>query len=80
MPAQNRIRSHDAGQLLQHLSPEDLASNGQTSPLVAAGQDSVLSELLLEDPIFRQEILDGLKEQQFQRTLFFCLLRGRFRR
>jgi hypothetical protein len=36
MPAQNCIRSHDAGHLLEHLPPEDLAFDGQTPSLVVA--------------------------------------------
>ena len=60
MPAENRIRSHDGGQLLKHLPPEDLAFDGQPPPLVVVEQDSVLPELLSENPILRQEVLDGV--------------------
>jgi hypothetical protein len=60
MPPENRIRSHDGGQLLEHLPPEDLAFDGQAPPLVVVEQDSVLSELLSEDPILRQEVFDGV--------------------
>jgi hypothetical protein len=60
MPPENRIRSHDRGQLLEHLPPEDLAFDGQAPPLVVVEQDSVLSERLSEDPILRQEVLDGV--------------------
>ena len=60
MPPENRIRSHDGGQLLEHLPPEDLAFDGQAPPLLVAEQNSVLPELLSEDPILRQEVLDGV--------------------
>ena len=60
MPPENRIRSRDAGQLLEHLPPEDLAFDSQAPPLVVAEQNSVLPELLSEDPILRQEVLDGV--------------------
>jgi hypothetical protein len=36
MPAQIRIRSHNASHLLEHLPPEDLAFDGQTPSLVVA--------------------------------------------
>ena len=50
----------DAGYLLKHFPPEDLAFDSQAPPLVVAEQDSVLPELLSENPILRQEILDGV--------------------
>jgi hypothetical protein len=49
MPPEKRIRSHDAGQLLDHLPPEDLAFDSQPLPLAVAEQNSVLPELLSED-------------------------------
>ena len=54
------VKSTEASQLLKHLSPEDLAFDGQPSTLVVAEQDSVLPELLSEYAIFCQELLDGL--------------------
>ena len=60
MPPEQRIRSHDAGQLLEHLPPEDFAFDSQPLALVVAEQDSFLSELLSEDSILCQEILDGV--------------------
>ena len=60
MPPENRIRSHDGGQLLEYLPPEDLAFDSQAPALVVVEQDSFLSELLSEDSILRQEVLDGV--------------------
>ena len=60
MPAEDRIRSYDGGQLLEHLPPEDLAFDSQPPPLVVVKQDSVLSELLSENPILLYEVLDGV--------------------
>ncbi len=53
MPAQNRIRSHDAGQLPKHPAAEDLAFDSQAPALVIVKKDSLLPELLSEDPILR---------------------------
>lgn len=60
MSPEDRIRSHDGGQLFEHLSPENLASDSQSPPLVVGEQDSVLPERLSEDPILREEILEGV--------------------
>jgi hypothetical protein len=60
MPTQNRIRSHDAGQFVEHLPAEDLAFDSQPPALVVVEQDSVLSELLSENSILRQEVLNGV--------------------
>jgi hypothetical protein len=60
MPAEDRIRSDDSCQLLEHLAPEGLAFDSQPPPLVVVKQDSVLSELLSEDPILRYEVLDSV--------------------
>ena len=60
MPPEKRIRSRDAGQLLEHLPPEDFAFDSQPLALVVAELDSFLSELLSEDSILCQEILDGV--------------------
>ena len=60
MPAEDRIRSHDGGQLLEHLAPEDLAFDGQAPALVVVKEDSLLPELLPEDPILRYEVLDSV--------------------
>ena len=60
MPAEDRIRSHDGGQLLEHLAPEDLAFDGQAPALVVVKQDSLLPELLSEDPILRYEVLNSV--------------------
>jgi hypothetical protein len=46
--------------LFEHLPPEDLAFDGQSPALVVVEQDSVLSELLSEDPILGQEVLDDV--------------------
>jgi hypothetical protein len=54
------VVAQDAAQSLKHFSPEDLAFDGRTSPLVVAKQDSVLPEFLSEHTILCQEILDGL--------------------
>jgi hypothetical protein len=43
MPAEDGIRSHEGGKLVEHLAPEDLAFDGQAPPLVVAEQDSFLS-------------------------------------
>jgi len=60
MPAEDRIRSHDGGQLLEHLAPEDLAFDGQAPALVVVKEDSLLPELLSEDPILRYEVLNSV--------------------
>ena len=50
MPLEQRIRSHDADQLLEPLPPEDLAFDRLPSALVVPEQDSVLPELYSENP------------------------------
>jgi len=60
MPAENRLRSHDAGQLLKHLPTEDLAFDSQPPALVVVEQDSFLSELLSGNSILREEVLDSV--------------------
>jgi hypothetical protein len=60
MLPEKRIWSHNAGQLLKHLPPEDLAFDSQAPTLVVVEQDSFLSELLSEDSILCQEVLDGV--------------------
>jgi hypothetical protein len=57
----------DAGQLLGHFPPEDLAFDGQAPRLVIA-KDSFLPKLHSEDPILRQEILDGVLLPAIDRT------------
>jgi hypothetical protein len=46
MPTEDRIRSHDVGQFVEHFPAEGLAFDGQTPPLVVVEQDSAPSELL----------------------------------
>ena len=58
MPPKNRIRSHDGGQLLEHLAPEDLAFDGQAPALVVVKEDSPLPELLSEHAILGLKVLD----------------------
>jgi hypothetical protein len=60
MPAQDRVRSNDPGQLPEHLPPEDLAFDSQAPPLVVAEQDSLLPELLSEHAILGQDIFEGV--------------------
>jgi hypothetical protein len=60
MPAEDCIRSHDADQLLEHLAPEDLAFDGQAPALIIVREDSLLPELLSEDPILRYEVLNSV--------------------
>jgi len=60
MPAEDRIRSHYGGQLLEHLAPEDLAFDGQAPTLVVVKEESPLPELLSEDAIFGKEVVDSL--------------------
>ena len=59
MPPQDRIRSYDSSNLLQHLPAEDLAFDRQTSSLVIIEEDASLSELLFEDLVFRAQVLDS---------------------
>ena len=60
MPAQDRIRSYDSGNLLQHLPAEDLAFDRQTAPLVIVEQDAFLAELFFEDLVLSTQVLDGV--------------------
>jgi len=53
MPPQDCFGSHDGGKLVERLAPEDLAFHSQAPPLIIVEQDSVLSELLSEDTVFR---------------------------
>jgi hypothetical protein len=59
MPPEDRIRSRDGGQLLEHLAPGDLAFDSQAPALVVVKEDSLPPELLSEDPILRYEALDS---------------------
>ena len=61
MPPENRLRSHDGGQLLEHLPPEDVAFDSQPAGPVVVEQDSPLSELLSEDSILRRGVHDGVR-------------------
>ena len=54
MPPQDCFGSHDGGKLVEHFAPQDLAFDGEAPALVVVEQDSVFSELLSEDPVFRQ--------------------------
>ena len=58
MPAEDRIRSHDGGKLVEHLAAEDLAFDGEPTSLVIVEQYAFPSELLPEDPVLRQEVVD----------------------
>ena len=60
MPPEDRIQSDDGGQLLKHLASEDLTYDGQAPTLVVVKEDSPFSEFLSEDPVLRQEVVDGL--------------------
>jgi hypothetical protein len=60
MPPQNCFGSHDCGKLVEHLAPEDLAFDGEPPALVVVEQDAFFAELLSEDPVFRQQVIDGL--------------------
>jgi hypothetical protein len=60
MPPQDCFGSYDGGKLVEHLAPEDLAFDCEPPALVRVEQDSILSELLSEDPVFRQQVIDGL--------------------
>ena len=60
LPAEDRIRSDDGGQLLEHLAPEDLAFDGQAPALVVVKEDSFFPEPLSEDPVLRKQVLDGV--------------------
>ena len=60
MPPEDRIRSHDGGQLFEHLAPEYLAFDGQPPALAVVKEDSPLPEFLSEDPILRYEVLDNV--------------------
>jgi hypothetical protein len=60
MPAEDRIRSRDGSQLVEHLAPEDLTLVGQAPALVTVKEDPLLPELLSEDPILRNEVLDSV--------------------
>ena len=44
MPAQKRIRSHDRGDLLEHLPPENLTFDRQTAPLVIVETSEVINQ------------------------------------
>ena len=55
------MRQHcDAGQLLEHLPPEDFAFYSQATSLVIVEEDSFFAELLSEHPILRKQVLDGV--------------------
>ncbi len=60
VPAPNRFGSDDGGKLVEHLAPEDLTFDGQAPALVVVKEDSMLPELLSEDPILRYEVLDSV--------------------
>jgi hypothetical protein len=60
MPAEDRFRSHDPGQLIEHLPPEDLAFDRQSAALVVVEQNPFLPELLPEYPVLRAKVCDGI--------------------
>ena len=83
MPPENRIRSDDGGQLLDHFPPEDLTFDSQPPALVVVEQDSLLSELLFEGSILDQEVLDSVVPSNISSGLktrwLWAVLRGCFR-
>jgi hypothetical protein len=58
MPPQDCFGSDDGGKLVEHFASEDLTFDGEPPALVVVEQDSVLSELLSEDPVFSQKVID----------------------
>ena len=66
MPVQDCFGSRDGGKLIEHLAPEDFESDGEPPALVVVEEDSVsrkrdvlLSELLSEGTVFRQQVIDS---------------------
>jgi hypothetical protein len=60
MPAQNRFRSDDCGELCKHLPAQDLSLNSQPAPLLVSEQDSFLANSLAKHPIFGQKVFDHI--------------------
>lgn len=60
MPLQDRVGGHDAGQLLEHLPPEDFAFHRQAPALVIVEEDSIFAGFLSEHPILPKQVLDGV--------------------
>ena len=60
VPTENRIRSHNRGELLEHLAAEDLSFDGEPPSLVIVEEYPFLPELLLENVILRKEVLNGI--------------------
>ena len=60
MPAEDGLGSHDPGQLVEQLSSEDLAFDGQPPPLVVVEQNAFLPELLPEYPVFGAKVCDSI--------------------
>jgi hypothetical protein len=60
MPAQDGFGSHHGGKLIERLTAEDLALDGEPTALAVVEEYSFLSELLPEYPILSEEVLDGV--------------------
>ena len=45
---------------LEHLEPEDLAFDGQAPALLVVKKDSLVPELLSENPILRCEVINSV--------------------
>jgi hypothetical protein len=58
VPAKNRLWSHDSGHLLEHLPPEHLTFDRQTTSLVVIEQDALFAELLSEYTILSSKVFD----------------------
>ena len=60
MPPQNCFGSHDGGKLAEHFATEDLAFDGEPPALVVVEEDAFCVEFLSEDPVSRQQTINGL--------------------
>jgi hypothetical protein len=58
MPAQDRIWSHDGGNLIECFSAETLSLGGESSSLLVCQAEPAALCLLLQDAILFNQILD----------------------
>ena len=60
MPAHDRVRRNDRCYTVQGTTPDELALRRKTSALVVVQPQTPSTELLLQHPVFLDEVLDDL--------------------
>ena len=60
MPSQERVRTHDGADFLEHAPPQVLCFGGQPDALIVGEAQPTRAELLAEDAILGLEIVDDL--------------------